>query len=300
MELLTYDEQITDATCLGVFESGSAEWHELRNERGIITGSMIGSIIGVNPWESAVTRYYKAIGAIPNEIPVSQAMELGTHFEPSILDFFVKSKPNWQFFTTGTWASVYESWARSNPDALFIDENGELGLVEVKFSGRYWGGEVPAQYRAQIMWYLGVLGLKKAVLVGLIDSRFETWEIEFDPFEFDSMIQAAREFRKALDLQVPPDWDGAENTYETAKALHPEIEDREEEISQQLGMDLQNTANDIDLLTTKLNELKSRTLDQMGSAKTAFIEVGNDRYVVATRSSRNGGTPYLTVKKKGK
>jgi arginine deiminase len=35
----------------------------------------------------------------------------------------------------------------------------------------------------------------------------------------------------------------------------------------------------------------------MGSAKTAVIEVGGERYVVATRSSRNGGTPYLTVKK---
>ncbi len=297
MKTITDHPAITDATCLGVFESGSAEWHKLREEQGVITGSTIGSIIGVNEWESAVTRYYKAIGAIPNEIPVSTAMELGVHFEQPILDFFAKTKPKWEILKTGTWASVYESWARANPDALFVDENGELGLIEVKFSGRYWGGEVPANYRAQIIWYLGVLGLKKAVLVGLIDSRFETYEIDFDPFEFDVMLQAAREFRKALDLQIAPDWDGAANTYETAKALHPEIEDREEEISQQLGIDLQNTANDIDKLTTKLNELKSRTLDQMGSAKTAFIEVGSDRYVVATRSSRNGGTPYLTVKK---
>jgi predicted phage-related endonuclease len=297
MNILTDHEQITEATCLGIFESGSAEWQKLREEQGVITGSTIGSIIGVNEWESAVTRYYKAIGAIPNEIPVSTAMALGTHFEQPILDFYAKTKPNWTFHLTGTWASVYESWARANPDALFVDENGELGLIEVKFSGRYWGGVVPANYRAQIMWYLGVLGLKKAVLVGLIDSRFETYEIDFDEFEFDVMLQAAKEFRKALDLQIPPDWDGATNTYETAKLLHPEIENREEEIAQQLGIDLQNTSAKIDELTTTLNELKSRTLDQMGSAKTAVIEVGSDRYVVATRSSRNGGTPYLTVKK---
>jgi predicted phage-related endonuclease len=297
VELLTKHEQIADATCLGVFESGSVEWQELREEPGVITGSTIGSIIGVNEWESAVTRYYKAIGAIPNEIPVSQAMELGTHFEQPILKFFAKTKPNWKFYQTGTWASAFEDWARANPDALFVDENGELGLIEVKFSGRYWGGQVPANYRAQILWYLGVLGLKKAVLVGLIDSRFETYEIEFDQFEFEVMLEAAKEFRKALQLQIPPDWDGAANTYETAKLLHPEIENREEEIAQQLGIDLQNTQSEIDALTTKLNELKSRTLDQMGSAKTAVIEVGGERYVVATRSSRNGGTPYLTIKK---
>jgi predicted phage-related endonuclease len=224
-------------------------------------------------------------------------MELGTHFEQPILEFFAKTKPNWKFYRTGTWASAFEDWARANPDALFVDENGELGLIEVKFSGRYWGGEVPANYRAQILWYLGVLGLKKAVLVGLIDSRFETYEIEFDQFEFEVMLEAAKEFRKALQLQIPPDWDGAANTYETAKLLHPEIENREEEIATQLGIDLQNTQSEIDALTTKLNELKSRTLDQMGTAKTAVIEVGSERYVVATRSSRNGGTPYLTVKK---
>jgi predicted phage-related endonuclease len=297
MKEITQHDQITDATCLGVFESGSEEWAKLREEPGVITGSTIGSIIGVNEWESAVTRYYKAIGAIPNEIPVSTAMALGTHFEQPILDFFAKTKPNWTFYRTGTWASSFEEWARANPDALFLDENGELGLIEVKFSGRYWGGEVPANYRAQILWYLGVLGLKKAVLVGLIDSRFETYEIEFDQFEFEVMLEAAKEFRKALQLQTPPDWDGAANTYETAKLLHPEIENREEEIAQQLGIDLQNTQSEIDALTTKLNELKSRTLDQMGTAKTAVIEVGSERYVVATRSSRNGGTPYLTVKK---
>jgi predicted phage-related endonuclease len=297
MKEITQHDQITDATCLGVFESGSVEWAKLREEPGVITGSTIGSIIGVNEWESAVTRYYKATGEIPNEIPVSTAMALGTHFEQPILDFFAKTKPNWTFYRTGTWASSFEEWARANPDALFVDENGELGLIEVKFSGRYWGGEVPANYRAQILWYLGVLGLKKAVLVGLIDSRFETYEIEFDQFEFEVMLEAAKEFRKALQLQTPPDWDGAANTYETAKLLHPEIENREEEIAQQLGIDLQNTSSEIDALTTKLNELKSRTLDQMGSAKTAVIEVGSERYVVATRSSRNGGTPYLTVKK---
>lgn len=297
MKIITSHEQVTDATCLGVFESGSEDWHKLREEPGIITGSTIGSIIGVNEWESAVTRYYKAIGAIPNEIPVSTAMELGTHFEQPILEFFAKTKPKWKLYKTGTWASVYEPWARANPDALFVDETGELGLIEVKFSGRYWGGVVPANYRAQILWYLGVLGLRKAVLVGLIDSRFETYEIEFDPFEFEAMKARAIEFRAKLANLTAPDWDGAANTYETAKALHPEIEDREEEIAEQLGIELQNTANDLDALTTKLNELKSRTLDQMGSAKTAIITVNSERYVVATRSSRNGGSPYLTVKK---
>lgn len=297
MKELSTHPQITNAVCLGIFKSGSPEWHRLREEPGIITGSTIGSIAGLNEWESPVTRYYKAVKAIPNEIPVSEAMELGSYFEDPILGFLAKRESGWTIYKTGTWESVYEPWARANPDALFEDENGELGLIEVKFSGRYWGGEVPPKYRAQVMWYLGVLGLKRAILVGLIDSRFERFEIEFDEFEFEALRTKAIEFRHFIDAQTPPDWDGAANTYETVKALHPEIEDREEVIAELLGIDLVNLANQIDELNTKLTELKVRTADQMGNAKTAVIETAEGRFAVASRSSRNGGTPYLVIKK---
>lgn len=297
MELLSEHEQITNAEFLGAFESGSPEWHQLREGDGIITGSTIGSIVGVNEWESAVTRYYKAAGLIPDQIAVSEAMELGTHFEQPILEFFANKHPELTVFRTGTWGSVYEPWARANPDALFVDANGQLGLIEIKFSGRYWGGVVPKNYRAQIMWYLGVLGISRAYLVGLIDSRFEVFEIEFDEFEFEALRTKAIEFRSFLAAGTPPDWDGAANTYETAKALHPDIEDREEVIAAGLGIDLVNAANRIDELTKELNELKSRTLDQMGKAKTAVIEADGNRFVVATRVSRAGSNPHLTIKK---
>lgn len=297
MKVLQEHPQITNATCLGVFESGSPEWHKLREEPGIITGSTIGSICGLNEWESPATRWFKAVGAISNEIPVSDAMELGSYFEDPILGFLATREPRWEIFKTGTWESVYEPWARANPDALFLDENGELCLIEIKFSGRYWGGVVPPKYRAQIMWYLGVLGLKKAVLAGLIDSRFEMFEIEFDEFEFEALRTKAIEFRSLIDAGTPPEWDGAANTYETVKALHPEIEDRQEEIAQALGVDLVNLANEIDELNVKLTELKTRTIDQMGNAKSAVIDTPAGLQVVATRASRNGGTPYLTIKK---
>jgi hypothetical protein len=54
-----------------------------------------------------------------------------------------------------------------------------------------------------------------------------------------------------------------------------------------------NAQSDADAAQALLTELKSRTLDAMGNAKTAVV----DDHVVATRSARNGGTPFLTIKK---
>lgn len=300
MELITEYPSLQNARFLGAWADDSEEWHKAREEFGVITGSVIGSICGLNPWESPATRWFKAMGRISNEIPVSMSMKLGKTLEQPLLDLLASEHPEWTIYRTGTWESVYEPWARANPDGLFVDENGELCLIEVKFSRSYWNGQLPLHYRAQVMWYLGVLGLKKAVVVGLVDSAYTEIEILFDDFEWEVLRTKAIEFRALLDADTPPEWDGAENTYETAKALHPEIEDREEEIAEQLGIDLVNTANEIDELTYKLNELKSRTLDQMGSAKTAVIGTTEGRFVVANRSARKGGTPFLTIKKGNK
>jgi len=60
---------------------------------------------------------------------------------------------------------------------------------------------------------------------------------------------------------------------------------------------LVNAANDLDKATTVLNELKSVTVSQMGSARTAFIELNGERHVVATRQNNKSGIPHLIVKR---
>ena len=43
-------EDFNGAKLLGVFESGTSEWHEARADG--IGGSEVGTILGLNPWES--------------------------------------------------------------------------------------------------------------------------------------------------------------------------------------------------------------------------------------------------------
>jgi len=55
---------INGAKLVGVFEQGSAEWHEAREQS--IGGSEMGTILGLNPWESAYALWAKKTGKIEN------------------------------------------------------------------------------------------------------------------------------------------------------------------------------------------------------------------------------------------
>ena len=57
-------ETFNGALNLGVYDSGSAEWNELRSKG--IGGSEIGTIMGFNPWESAFALWAKRTGQIPD------------------------------------------------------------------------------------------------------------------------------------------------------------------------------------------------------------------------------------------
>lgn len=296
MELLTAHDQIS-ATFLGAYADDTPEWHSLRDEPGIITGSQIGTICGLNPWESPLSRFYKATGQIDSHIEPNMSMKLGKALEQPLLDVFAAEHPDWTVYRTGTWQSATHPFLRANPDALFIDDNGELCLIEVKFSRSFWGKELPAHYRAQVMWYLGCLGIKRCIVVALADSAWTEIEVIFDQFEFDWMVAKAVEFRKMLETNTPPNFDGSSSTYEAVRQINPDIDGSEVEIAEGLGIDLVNVACQIDELTYTLTELKSRTLDQMGLAKSAYIEVDGEKVVVAKRASRNGGAAYVTVEK---
>lgn len=301
MKLLTEHEQLSASQFLGAFADDSVEWHGLRNEPGIVTGSRIGAICGLSPWESPLAVFYKMTGQIDSTVPMNMSMTLGKTLEQPLLDIYASEHPTHTIYRTGTWQSAQRPWMRANPDALYVDENGELCLIEVKFSRSYWGDEIPKQYRAQIMHYLGVLGLKKAVLVGLVDSTFKEYEIIFDQFEFDWMVSKAEEFRALLEANTPPDFDGSMATYKAMRELHPRIDGSRVEITDTLGVYLANTSDKIDELTRDLTELKSRVLDQMGNAETAFITIEGQKIDVATRQARGSGNPFLVIKKaKGK
>ena len=283
------------AVLVGTFESGSEEWLKARGGH-VVTGSTIGAIMGANPWESAITRFYKASGAISDTVTPNVSMRIGSLIEQPLLELFQEQHPTWQVFSTGTWASKSNDKFRANPDAIFVDDAGQVGIVEVKFARDYWSAGVPLHYQMQLNWYLGVLGLAKGRFVALAGSTWTDLEFDFDALLFDAQVDAANQFLEALASGVAPAWEGAANTYETARTLNPEIDPDESVELSVLAEEYIGLLIDQEQIEQELNKTKSQMLDWMGSAKYGLLN--GERIVM--RQQRAGGKPYLVQVKDGK
>lgn len=140
----------------------SDEWFAKRVGR--ITGSRVGAILGLNPWQSRedvlramVREYHKA----PSEFEGNVATNHGqAHEEEAILDFELETGKT----VVETGFHTYEDWAGASPDGLVSDD----AILEVKCPyGKRNGGEFkPAQeqehYGSQMQWEMLCTGRSKA------------------------------------------------------------------------------------------------------------------------------------------
>lgn len=291
------NKKIQIAYFAGSYESHQPEWHELR--KGRIGGSMVGTIAGLNKWESAVTAYYKFTNQIPDEVPDTEAMEWGRRLEDAVIQKFEDSHPEMIVHRkVGTWISKTNDWQLANPDAL-LERDGELGVLEIKTAAYKddWMDErgelmVPLYYQTQVQWYLNTLGLKWAHVAVLFSGReYKEFTILANPFQQQIDLELVKTFLYQCEIGKQPDWDGSTSTYETVRRLHPEIDNSEVELGQ-LGADYLEALKAAEEATQRLTELKSRVLSEMGRAKTGTLG-GVARF---WRRSRSGGTPFLVAK----
>jgi putative phage-type endonuclease len=284
-------DTLLEAVLLGDFANGSQEWHDLRDEPGAVGGSDIAPIAGLSQWESAITKWAKKTKQIPDEITPNMSMRLGTKLEAPILEIFTEEHPELTVYETGTWANKENPWARSNPDGLYQTEDGSWGIVEVKFSRDYWTAP-PQAYRAQVLWYMKVFGIRQAKLVALAGSSYQEYDIEWDEFEAQILWDAAIRFREACLEMKMPYWDGSNSTLETIRALSPGITDTEVDLDE-LGMHYINSVTELDKATAKMTELKARVIQAMDGAKRGLIF---GEHWLSLRS-RAGGAPFLHQEK---
>ena len=283
-----------DAKLLGNAESGSEEWHALRANS--IGGSEVGTILGLNRWESPYYLWATKTGQIPQKELNSFAVTLGNVLEPVILDELLPMQhPDWDIYRTGTYQHGSFDYMHANPDAL-AKINGEWVIVEVKTSRNYWE-EVPPNYIAQVMHYMNIMGVRKAVILGLVAMDWVEHWIDFDEFEAKVIEQRVTEFWEMVKTGTAPDFDGAESTYEAIRSMHPEIDGSEVEID---GIhNLANAQAAFDEAEAELRRQKSEVMKMMGNAQHAYFEFEGKKYRVASRQARNGGRPFLVINKKG-
>lgn len=279
------------AKFLGDFPSGSPQWHELRADG--IGGSEVGTILGLNPWESAYYLWASKTGKIPPKVLDSFAVTLGNLLEPVIIDQIIPQKhPEWLVERTGTWQHPNIPYLHANPDCVALVD-GEWVVVEIKTSRNYFH-ELPPHYAAQARHYMNVLGLKKAVVIGLVGMDYVEFWLEHDEFEAGVIEQKASEFWARVVNDEAPDWDGSDSTFEAVREMHPDIDGTEVEID---GLHhLVNAQAAFEEAEREFKKQKAMVLDAMGSAQHAYIEHNGQKIRVASRQARNGSRPFLVVK----
>jgi putative phage-type endonuclease len=285
--------EFNGAKLVGVFESGTSAWHEARAYS--LGGSEIGTIMGLNPWESAYALWAKKMGKIDNPPLTNWAVRFGQAFEEPILKLWAEEHPEYEVFVTGTYQDCEHSFLHANPDALARHrESGEWLVVEVK-TARTSFESLPPTYEAQVRHYMMVMKIDRAVVVAVAGMTWQEFWVERDEFTEQVQLDQAKRFLSHIVNDTKPDYDGAESTYEVIRKMHPEIDDTEIEIDglHQLALAQQ----EFDAAEAKFYQMKSWALDLMGKAKHAYIVADGQKIRLASRQARRDGVPYLVVKK---
>lgn len=287
-------KQLGNATLLGVFDAGTPEWHEARQNS--IGGSDISTICGLNPFQSAYHLWAVKTGKIPSTVEENWAIRFGKAFEEPILKLWQEEHPEYEVYRTGTYQDALLPFRHANPDALAKHkETGEWIVIEVK-TGRQTWETVPAGYVAQVQHYLDILDMQRAVIVAVAGMTWYDIWVDRDDFEIEVQRQKATDFMQAIFADQKPAWDGSESTYEAVRWQHPDIVNEEVEIDSLFL--LQNAQEAYDKAAEELRYYKSQTLDAMGKAKAAYMVVDGKKYKIATRQAKRDGLPYLVVHKR--
>lgn len=285
-------ETFNGARLLGNYESGTPEWHALRANS--IGGSEIGTILGLNPWESPFYLHHLKTGELPPKQLDSFAAWLGTEIEPFIVGPLLnKLHPEFEVYKTGTYQHPTIPYLHANPDAL-AKVDGEWIIIEAKSSRNYWH-QVPPAYVAQVQLYLRIMGLKRALIVGLVAMDPVEYWIEADEFEHSVIEQAAARFWDGVQAKRAPNYDGSESTYEAVREMHPDIDGTEVEIDGAHYLTLAQSK--FDEAEAELRLAKSEVLAKMGTAQHCYVEHQGEKIRVASRQSRKGSRPFLIVHK---
>ena len=283
-------EQIGKARLLGYFEHDSDEWHEARKG---VAGSLVSCLMGHNPWRSAYTAYYEALGLLERESTgPNMAMRLGTAFEQPIIDLWESDNTDWlKVHGTGTWASTKNDRFKANPDGIIEWVDGSLGILEIKFT-RNPMNELPVHYYDQVMWYMHTLGIDRGILVAVANGEMVEHEIMYDAEYANKLEAKAVEFLECLDNRIEPAWDGSKSTYETVRELSEGLHDGDIELDG-LYPELIAAKENYELAESVFTEIKSRVLKHMDGIRVGLYQ--GDK--VLTLQSRGTSGPYIVFKR---
>jgi putative phage-type endonuclease len=223
---------------------GTPEWHDARRQG--VTATDLPAILGISPYDSAYSLYYRKRGELP-ELEDNDRFRLGRDLEPIIAQRWLDEDPKRWMLGPGLWRSTERPWQMATLDRLAgSDLAGPDEVLELKSwadADRHaWDDTPPPAVRAQLLWQMDTMGVSRGH-VGVLflpSGEFRSYTIEHDESpvreyphdvpgplasaiceacgDIELMRDKARDFIGNLDLGQPPSLDGSVMTLAAVRA----------------------------------------------------------------------------------
>ena len=224
-----------------------------------IGASEIAAVLGISPWESPFSLFWRKVQGWDFE--PSAEMEWGNRLEPAVAQKYADANPG-VALVAGELMTGHEPWMLATPDRLVRElcsctpedcdwDNGygvcrvcegwgyrpTSRVLELKtaHSADGWGepgtSDIPVHYRAQVQWQMAVVDVEWADLAVLIGgSDYREYTVLRDEKDIAVMVEAGRRFMARIEAGDPPPLDDHHATLATVKRLHPDLDDTEAQI----------------------------------------------------------------------
>lgn len=272
---------------------GSAQWLKY------MSASKVSAVLGLSPWESPFSLWHKMSGGIGPE-PETDEQARGHYLEPALAAWWTDRHPEYSVQAGGSWVHRHRGWQLSTPDRLARHKDtGVWRPVELKTSAddTEWGdegtAEIPVYVRAQTLWQLDTLGLDEATVVVLTSRlEFREYTVTYDEADAEVIRRACTDFLATLERGEQPPIDGHTATWRAIRELHPDIDDTEADIPDEIGERWLRARQA--LTDAKDTELAARgeVADSMGNARHGMWRGQR----IAVRQARGvDGTPFVVA-----
>lgn len=199
----------------------------LRERQKGIGASEVGTILGLNPYESPYELYLHKRGEIPAK-DETLPMWLGHEMEPIIAKRY-ELETDRKLNDPGEYTILEHPeypWLRATLDRTAVIR-GHIGPVELKAPGSDLGGaweafDAPLVYQAQLQIQMACMGASMGEIAALVGNK-DFYVIEYarnDNF-LASVIPEIHEFWERVQTGNPPPVDGSESTRNALRKLHP-------------------------------------------------------------------------------
>ena len=174
------------------------EWLERRYTG--IGGSEVGSVMGLNPYSSAIELFYKKVEKIPENIE-NESTFWGKELEEKVAEiwqYYDKENLDFNKMLANKKAGIIKRNAKivksiivnpeyphlfANIDRLVVDNDSTEGILEIKtasgFALKKWEAGLPPYYLIQLQTYMLITGLEYGEIAILKDGRnFEIYPVK--------------------------------------------------------------------------------------------------------------------------